>query len=187
VNIIERIQFIEKLSFKKQLVLALLCAERSYKEITKVFPTFVKTETSFQESLTKLWEEVNDKSVSSKENWQNLYRKIYVYFEEEEKDSFDLALLETSRVIYFVLGMLAWGEEVVNTSANCVEKTRKIMSEIYDKDNSREYSMKELEWLTKALYLIAESQELPTSYEWFLERIPDYERVTIHKQFSDIE
>lgn len=186
-NIIERIKFIEKLSFEKQLLFAVLCAERCYREIIKVFPNFVTKETSFQESLICLWKRLNKEDTLGKEAWQFLYGKIHKYFEQEKKDSFDLALMETARAIYFALGMLVWAKDVEKTSASNAEKTRKVISEIYDEEDSREYSLKELEWLTRALHLISESEKTPTNYEWFLEKNSDYERGKIHKIFKDIE
>lgn len=185
-NIIERVNFIEKLPFEKQLVFATLCSERCYREIIKVFPNFVSKETDFEEILNQLWSFLKQNSSMSKEQWQEKSSKIFTCF-EESNDSFDLALLETSRVIDMTLGMIIWGYDNEKTSASCLEKSRKVIGEIYDEENSREYSFKELEWLTKALYLIAESEKVPTNYEWFLEKNPDYKRDKFSKTFKDIK
>jgi hypothetical protein len=180
--LMDRIEFLYKLEEKKQLLFALICAERGYKELVKA--SLVPNENnSFTETISELWDYMKNPNDYTLEHWKTIFEYYHDNYESKPSE-FQFVFLEMVRVVNFVLSMIIWGNDTHKISAGTAEKVRKIISLIYD-DDSREFSMKELEWLTKALHLIAESGEFPASYQWFLDRIPDYIRGTVHRKFND--
>jgi hypothetical protein len=196
-NFLERIKYLGKLSFEKQFVVAVMSAERAYQEVIRVFPKGLKQRPFFRKSVDLLWKHVEGKTLITKEDVKELDDKIFLYV----KDELDFEPGEAGIVHHTVITSLARninlslamitdlaGEESGNISANVVEKTRHIFGTIYETpDEERLMGVKEKEWLTKSIYLVAESEEIPTNYEWFMERNPDYERGKIYKQFEDVE
>lgn len=93
-----------------------------------------------------------------------------------------------ARNLNLTISMIRHPEKTGQTSGNVTENEAHIFDVIYeDPQDSGEVYDKEIEWITKALYLIAETEEIPANYEWFLDIIPEYERGRIYKNFIDLE
>jgi hypothetical protein len=194
-NFIERIDFIEKMPFEKQLVVAVMSSERTYQEIVKIFPNGLKQRPFFRKSIDILWAYLQKQSTISDDELKILDLEVFRYV----KDEFDYKegewiilyhsiITSLARNLNLTIGMIRRGEETGESSANVVEGTRHVFGTIYETPNGeRIIGIKEKEWLTKAIYLVVETNEIPTNYEWFIERIPEYERGKIYKNFKDID
>ena len=191
-NVLETKKLLEKLPFERQLLFAVLSSERAFREVNKFFPNFLKNKTKFSEILDELWKYLANKSNLTKEDWRKYGLEIEEFFKNNSNYGNQTSLLETSNALKLTMGMIIWGNDSYKDAAGCSLKSGKFISEFYDDRKANgldgiKWYLKEIEIITKALYLIAESEEIPTSYQWFLERIPDYERGTIYKKFKDIE
>lgn len=191
----KRIEILTSLSLEKQLAYGVLCCERAYLEVFKVFPKGMEQSPIFKEAIDKLWAYLSNGTKLKKEELKIIDLEIFKYVKDElDLEPRELRILphpivtSLARSINLTINIILTNSETAKLSSSCVGNVRHIIGQIYeDLDNTREMSLKELEWLTKALYLIAESDEVPPNYEWFLERNPDYERRKIYKDFRDIE
>lgn len=194
-DFLDRIDYIENLPFEKQLLIAVISAERAYRETVKVFPVGLGNRPVFRKALDTLWKYVKDKESVTAEELKEIDLEIFKYV----KDEFDYKagewvilyhtiITSLARSLNLTIGMIRRGEETGQSSANVTEKEAHIFDVIYEdpQDSGKEYD-KEIEWITKAMYLIAETGEIHANYDWFLEKIPEYERGRIYKDFKDIE
>lgn len=195
-NFLERINYIGKLSFEKQFVIAIMSAERAYQEVIKVFPKSTGKRPVFRKGIDILWKYVQEKDSVSKQEIEEIDKEIFNYVEDELDMApgeagiiYHTIVTALARSINLSLGMitLGIGKKSGRTSANVVQKEMHIFDTIYENPEDTEKAYKtETEWVTKAIYLVAENEEIPTDYSWFLERNPDYEREKIYKKFDDI-
>jgi hypothetical protein len=194
-DFLERIEYIESLPFEKQLLIAVMSSERAYRETLKVFPKGLANRPIFRQALDALWKFVNAQESVTEAVLKSIDLEIFKYVKDEfdyKADewfvSYHTIIKSLARSLNLTIGMIRRGAETGESSGNVTEKAAHIFDVIYeDRQDSGEAYDKEIEWLTKATYLIAETEEIAPHYDWFLQKIPDYERGKIDKEFQDFE
>lgn len=170
--------------------MAVLSSERAYREAGKFYQTFLEEKTNFRFLLDELWNNLANKSSLNKKDWIEIGLKIQSNFKKKGSYYLQDVLGKLIGLLNMTIGMVIWENDKPDYWAGgCFTQAGSVTSTIYDNKNllsseSLIFYCKELEWLTKAALLLEEMEDLPLNYDWFAERIPDYERNETSVEFA---
>ncbi|HQU84485.1 MAG TPA: hypothetical protein PKY59_15210 [Pyrinomonadaceae bacterium] len=186
----EKKEYFKRISYKKQLTMAILSSERAYREAIKFYEMFLGEKTNFRFLLDELWNYLSNKSSLNHEDWFQMGLKIQKNFKKKGDYYSQDVISKLIGLLNMTIGMVIWENDKPDYWAGgCFTQVGSVISSIYDNkyqliSDSLIFYCKEQEWLTKAALLIEETEDLPLNYDWFAERIPDYERKETSLEFA---
>lgn len=186
----EKKAYFKRIPYEKQLTMAILCSERSYREAVKFYEKFLDKKTNFRFLIDELWKHLAKRSSLSKETWIEFGVEIQRTFKKKGSYHSQDVLGKLIGLLNITIGMVIWENDKPDYWAGgCFSQIGSIISVIYDNKNLQNtdgliFYCKELEWLTKAALLLEETKDFPINYDWFAERIPEYERANTSEYFA---